>query len=88
MGSSRVACSATKFQASAQSTINVARARSTVLLSGVREVSVSSKNPMMTFPIKRRTNTDQIIDGAAACYIGETRISDNTNEGDQRIGIS
>jgi len=41
------------------------------------------ENPVMTFPIKKRTDTKLLLDRLAALYIGETRIKVATNEGDQ-----
>lgn len=41
----------------------------------------------MIFQIKKSINLGLIIDRVAALYTGETLMRDNTNEGDQRIGI-
>jgi len=43
---------------------------------------------MMTFPIKKRKNTELFNDRKTALYIGETQIRVGTNEGDQPVGIS
>jgi len=42
----------------------------------------------MTFPIKKRIDTEQFIDRTAAFYVGEIRNRAMTNEGYQQVGIS
>jgi len=41
------------------------------------------ENPVMTFPIRKRIKTELFIDRTSALYLGETRISNVTDEGDQ-----
>jgi len=42
----------------------------------------------MTFPIKKRINTELFIVRSAALYIGKTRIRVETKKGDQPVGTS
>jgi len=44
---------------------------------------VVKKNLGLTFPTKKRINTEQVIDRMSALYIEENRIRDETNEGDE-----
>jgi len=43
-----------------------------------------SKNPGLTFPIKKRIKTEFFIDWMGAVYIWRTRISNKTNNGGQK----
>jgi len=63
---------------------------STVLWSeeSSQDGSWKNENPVMSFPIKRRINTDLFIDRMAALYLVESWIRHRTNEGDQRVGTS
>jgi len=51
--------------------------KSAVLWSG--EMSANVENPVMTFLIKKRINTELFIDEVAALQIQETRIINATN---------
>jgi len=44
------------------------------------------ENPVTTFPIEKRINTEMFIDRAAAFWVGKTRISVVTNKGYQQVG--
>jgi len=51
----------------------------------MRWVEKTGGNPVMTFPIKKRINTELFIDRMAALYKGETLIRVGTNAGDQLV---
>jgi len=51
-------------------------------------VRVNVRNPVMTFPIKKRIYAELFIDERAALYIGENWIRVVTNEGYQRVETS
>jgi len=63
-----------------------------VLCCGLKKPRVklksSTENPVMTFPIKKRVNTELFIYRMAALYIAESWVRDMTNEGNQCIGTS
>jgi len=42
----------------------------------------------MTFPIKKRINTEPFVNRKPALYVGEARIRVGTNEGDQPVAIA
>jgi len=45
-------------------------------------------NPMVTFPTKKRINTQLFIDRTATLYIGDTQIRVITNEGAQPVALN
>jgi len=47
----------------------------------------AAKNSVMAFAIKKRINTELVIDRTAPPNIGETQVRDMTDKGNQRNGI-
>jgi len=45
------------------------------------------ESPVMTFPIKKRINTELFIDRTAALNIKENWIREETSEGDQPVAL-
>jgi len=46
------------------------------------------ENPVMTFPIMKKINTELFINRTTALYRGETQIKVLNNKGDQLVGIN